>query len=90
MSIKAVIFDQDGVIIESESLQSRAYGLVIEEYGKKPIPYENGLIQPFVGTRGSVVWEELKRKYNLDEDIDVLREKRRQAILIPVGIPPTS
>lgn len=81
MAIKAVIFDQDGVILESESIQSKAYALVLEEYGKKPVLCENGLVQPFVGARGEVVWEELKKRYNLAEDTNVLREKRRQAIL---------
>ena len=32
--IKAVIFDMDGLIIESESIQSKAYEEILNGYGK--------------------------------------------------------
>lgn len=34
--IKAIIFDLDGVIVDTEGLKSRAYEEIIKSYGKKP------------------------------------------------------
>lgn len=74
--IKAVIFDQDGIIFNNEPLVSRSYELLLKEYGKTPIFEKNGLIQP-VGVRGDIIWNAIMKRYDIDEDIENLREKRR-------------
>jgi beta-phosphoglucomutase-like phosphatase (HAD superfamily) len=43
MKYKAVIFDMDGVIIDSEPYQSQAYETVIREYDKEPFLLMSGL-----------------------------------------------
>ena len=48
--LKAVIFDMDGVIIDSEPIESLAWEKILLEYGKKPIISEWGLIHK-VGTK---------------------------------------
>lgn len=75
--IKAVIFDLDGTIIETESITSKSYGMMIKSYGKSPISNQHGLIQT-PGIRGDDSWKELKEKYEIDEDVEVLRNKRRE------------
>src|SRR5260221_12138443 len=74
--IKAVIFDLDGTILDSEPITSQSYKLLLESYDKTPIPKFHSLLHT-VGTRGNEIWKELKEKYNIIEDVEVLREKRR-------------
>lgn len=73
---KAVIFDQDGTLFDNEPLASESYRLVVESYGKTPIPYKNGLMHP-IGMRGNRIWDELKQKHGFEEDTEILRKKRR-------------
>jgi beta-phosphoglucomutase-like phosphatase (HAD superfamily) len=37
--IQAVLFDMDGLMINTEPLQSKAYEKIIRDYGKTPIFY---------------------------------------------------
>lgn len=78
--IRAVIFDMDGVIVESESLHSKACRMVLEEYGKKPIYHENGLIQT-LGLTDREDWVNLKKKYQINESLEILLKKKRKAVL---------
>jgi HAD superfamily hydrolase (TIGR01509 family) len=75
--IRAVIFDMDGLIIESESLQSKAYEQIVREYRKQPQYEENGLIHT-VGIRGDEAWKVLLAKHNITADIEKLRERKRE------------
>lgn len=74
--IKAVIFDMDGMMVDTEPLQSLAFERVIYEYGKSPIFCENGLVQ-IVGIREEDNWDLLKQKHLIDESIEVLGQKRK-------------
>jgi len=73
--IKAVIFDMDGLMIDTEPIQSKGFKLLLEEYGKKPICHKNGLIHS-VGKTGSCA--QLKIDYKINEDLDILKQKRQQ------------
>src|SRR6185312_8809594 len=73
--IQAVIFDMDGLIVDSEPLQSQGFEAVIKEYGKKPILFENGLVHP-MGMVGSEIWEILKEKHKISEDTEVLKKRK--------------
>lgn len=74
--VRAVLFDMDGLMIDSEPLQSLAFEAVIREYGKEPLLYDNGLVHE-IGVRGDKNWLALMEKYDISEDITVLRSKRR-------------
>jgi len=75
--IKAVIFDKDGLIIDSEPIHSKAFEVVLRSYGKVPKLFPNGLVH-IVGLRGDQSWKLLKEKYDIKENIEVLRKKQRE------------
>lgn len=72
--IKAVIFDMDGVIIDSEPIhlefamelfKKLGFNMSVEEYSK------------FVGTTSKYMWDTIKKKYNLENTIEELIEMER-------------
>lgn len=76
--IEALIFDLDGLLVDSEPLQSRSYGIVLEEYGKTPILKKSGIVHT-VGKNGEANWEILMQEHDLVEKMEVLRQKKRAA-----------
>lgn len=76
--IKAVIFDLDGLMVDTEPLHSEAFRLVIEEYGGKPVYHQTGLVQ-VAGIRGVENLRILKEKYEITESVEVLRIKKLAA-----------
>lgn len=78
--IKAVLFDMDGLMINTEPLQSQAYEVVLRQYGKDPKFYSTGVIQK-VGVREKDNWELIKTAHGLEEDTTVLMTKRGKVYL---------
>lgn len=74
--IKAVVFDMDGLIVDSEPIESDSIKILLEKYGKTPIYHDNGLIH-VPGTAGQT-YQMLIDKYNLKVDIKTLRRNRRR------------
>jgi HAD superfamily hydrolase (TIGR01509 family) len=74
--IDAVIFDMDGLMIDSEHLQSRSFEAVLREYGITPDP-DGGLVQEVgVGARDN--WRRLKELHRIPESVDTLYDKKQR------------
>lgn len=63
--IKAVIFDMDGVLINSEPLHFDAIKGVLKKYD---IAIDNSALDRFVGDTNERVWSIFKEEYHLQED----------------------
>lgn len=74
---KAIIFDMDGVIVDSEPLHEQSFLEVWDNMGYRDNHSIN--FSEFYGRSDRVVWEEFIKKHNPNKTIDelmVLREKR--------------
>lgn len=78
--IKAVIFDVDGLMIDTELLHSQAHGVVIKNYGKEPIPFTNGLIH-IVGKSIKENSKIILEKHNIQETAEVFEVEKGKAYL---------
>jgi len=71
--IKAVIFDMDGVIVDSEPLHEQADNGVLNEFGKS-MSKEEAI--KYVGVSDEVVYSELKKKHKLPLSVEELIKKK--------------
>ncbi|MGM0641246.1 MAG: HAD family hydrolase [Thermotogota bacterium] len=73
--LEAVIFDMDGVIINSEPLHYKANQDLFDKLGFS-VPsteYSN-----YIGISNEKMWEDLKSKYDLNEELEDLTEKQKK------------
>ena len=77
MKYKAIIFDMDGLILDTESIESRAFEKLLNEYGVEPKPFPNGLIHQIGGADASIYYEKFKNQYNFPADQEVIQNKKR-------------
>lgn len=88
MKDRAVIFDNDGVIIDSEPMHIEADLRILAEYGVQWAPSD---LFRFIGVRDSEMWRILSEELQLPDSPDVLREKKariRQEVFAPHRIRP--
>ncbi len=78
--IKAVIFDVDGLMIDTEKLHSEAHAVVIKKYGKEPEESEAGIVH-IVGKSILENSEIIRRKYNINQTAQILEEEKGEAYL---------
>lgn len=74
--IRAVIFDMDGVIVDSEPIHSKSLELLARAYKKNPIYNKQGLLHT-VGISGDKGYLEFMKKHKIKESLEILRRKRR-------------
>ena len=76
--IKAVIFDLDGVIVDSEPIESLSLEMLLKEYGKKPKLNKVGLLHTPGPSKNS--YQLLIKKYKIDEDLEKLKRRKREIL----------
>ena len=72
--IKTVIFDMDGVIVDTEPVHKYAY---FEHYKELNIPVTEELFSTFTGQSTKNVYQILKDKFELKEDVNELVLRKR-------------
>lgn len=76
--LKAVIFDMDGVIIDSEPLHIKIERELLEEFGGKITDEEH---DEFIGTTDYHMWSTLKDRFNLEPSVDeMIKIKKRRFV----------
>jgi len=72
---KGVIFDMDGVLIDSEPLYRRINSSLFSRFG---FSLSNDEYSEFVGTSDKDMWQRLRKRYNLTESIETINTIRRE------------
>ncbi len=70
---KALIFDLDGVIIDSEPVHFESDRMTMREYG---IDIADEILNRYVGVTNPVMWAEIKEIYSLSCPVDELLHKQ--------------
>jgi len=86
--IKAVIFDNDGVIIDSEPMHIESDMRILKEYG---IEWTADKLHRFIGVKDTEMWEILIEELNLPDSVEMLKEKKariRKEVFVPERIVP--
>ncbi|MFW6362691.1 MAG: HAD family hydrolase [Spirochaeta sp.] len=76
--LKAVIFDMDGVIIDSEPLHTQ---VVIEVLAEQGIAMTSEKLVKYIGTSNRPMWEELRAEFGIPVDVDDLVKRQHDANL---------
>ncbi|MDN5346292.1 MAG: hypothetical protein PWQ73_814, partial [Petrotoga sp.] len=71
--VRAIIFDMDGVIIDSEPINYSANKRIFEELG---IPMNKSLYSNYIGVSNQEMWQDLKNEYDLQQSVEELVEKQ--------------
>ncbi len=75
MALKAVLFDMDGVIVNTEPLHRKAYFKMFEEFG---INVSNELYNSYTGNSTKKVCDDLIERFQLDKTREELIETKRK------------
>jgi beta-phosphoglucomutase len=73
--IRTVIFDMDGVIIDTEPIHHFAF---ITQFAELGIAVPDEEYASFLGSSTRNVFQRLKQKYNLPQEIDELMKRKRE------------
>ncbi|WP_226929956.1 HAD family hydrolase [Hymenobacter siberiensis] len=73
--IRTVIFDMDGVIIDTEPLHHHAF---LAEFAELGIPVSAAEYATFLGKSTRNVFQLLKQRYNLPQDVEAMVMRKRE------------
>lgn len=76
--MKAVIFDMDGVIIDSEPVHFEVEGELLEELGGV---FDEEEHSSFVGTTDYAMWDTFKREFNLKPSVEEMVEMKKERFI---------
>jgi beta-phosphoglucomutase len=72
--IKTVIFDMDGVIVDTEPVHRYAY---FQHFAELDIPVTEAMFTTFTGNSTRNVFQNLKTLFNLEQDVEDLIQRKR-------------
>jgi HAD superfamily hydrolase (TIGR01509 family) len=75
MIIKTILFDFDGVVVDSEKLHLRALGEVLHNHG---ISYPDDLLNDFVGKNDSLFYQYVIDNLNSSYELDYLLKQKNK------------
>lgn len=78
MPIKAVLFDMDGVLLDSEPLHVVINSEIYKDLG---ITIDQDLINEFVGRTSSERWKRIKAKFGLEHTVEQLSDRQWNALI---------
>ena len=78
MNLKAIVFDFDGVVVNSEPLYERAEGQLFKEYNVT-VPEEDW--KHFKGISEAGFYRKVQQDYNIQTDIKILLQRGRELLL---------
>jgi HAD superfamily hydrolase (TIGR01509 family) len=73
--LKAIIFDMDGVIIDSEPIYYRVISKFLKDFN---ISISKEEYSSYIGKSAHTMWDSLKKKYNLEMPVEELIELSRK------------
>lgn len=76
--MKAIIFDMDGVIVDSEPVHFKVERELLEELGGSITDEEH---EEFVGTTDYHMWSTFKEKFNLQASVEEMMDKKRSRFI---------
>lgn len=68
--LKAVLFDMDGVLLDSEPLHDKIAILVLQKFG---IEANHDILNKYVGSSSKVMWEDLVVRFSLPSTSEIGR-----------------
>lgn len=74
--LKAVLFDLDGTIIDSEPLHTEAVLRMLRERDVELGPSD---LERFIGISSSVMWREIRERFRLTESVETLKTLQHRA-----------
>lgn len=74
--LKAVIFDMDGVLTDSEPVHFEANRRIMENFGHE---LEYGYYKQFIGSTLTHMWQVIKSDYGIEDEIETLNRMSEQA-----------
>jgi len=80
--MKAVIFDMDGVIVDSEPIHFESDKMTMKHYGKEISDEE---LNNYVGISNPEMWTDFKEKYRLSATLEEILEKQISFKKILIG-----
>lgn len=76
--MKAVIFDMDGVIIDSEPLHQKVEEELLEDLGGTMTASDK---EAFVGTTDYHMWSTMKERFNLSQSVEEMIDSKKERFL---------
>jgi beta-phosphoglucomutase family hydrolase len=74
---EVVIFDMDGLMVDTERLHHESFSAVLKQYGVAPIPNEQGVIQ-VSGVSADTNWDNFKQRYGFTADNRELSRRKSE------------